>query len=77
MAEVSRSVLVHFSDWLLPKPWKPRTKDQWNGALPACDESDDRDKEREDRPSCADRMMWVGFYTDYDLEKEKVCKGIW
>jgi hypothetical protein len=77
MAEVSRSVLVHVSDWPLPKPWKPRTKDQWNRALPACDENDERDKEREDRPSCADRMMWISFYTDYDFEKEKVCKGIY
>ncbi|KAH7111097.1 glycosyltransferase family 8 protein [Dendryphion nanum] len=77
MAEVSRSVLVHFSDWPLPKPWKPRTQQQWEAALPACDENDERDKERPDRPPCADRMMWTGFYKDYDKDKEEVCKDRW
>ncbi|KAF2011833.1 glycosyltransferase family 8 protein [Aaosphaeria arxii CBS 175.79] len=77
MAEVSRSVLVHFSDWPLPKPWKPRSQQQWEDAQPACDENDERDKEKEDRPPCADRMMWSGFYETYDMEKQKVCEGKW
>ncbi|KAE9571765.1 hypothetical protein CGMCC3_g12293 [Colletotrichum fructicola] len=71
MGEVSRSFLVHFSDWPLPKPWLPRTKQQWEAALPQC--SDD-DVEREDRPRCADRVMWSGFYEDYDREKSEQCK---
>ncbi|PSN71256.1 nucleotide-diphospho-sugar transferase [Corynespora cassiicola Philippines] len=77
MGETSRSVLVHFSDWPLPKPWKSRTKKQWEDALPECNPEDERDKEREDRPPCADRMMWEGFYTDYDDEKKAICEGKW
>lgn len=71
MGEVSRSVLVHFSDWPLPKPWRQRTTAQWEAALPECPEDD---KEMPDRPRCADRVMWSGFYTDYDMEKEHHCK---
>jgi hypothetical protein len=70
MAEVSRAYLVHFSDWPLPKPWKPRTPEQWNSALPVCSPDD---AERPDRPKCADKFMWMGFYEDYDLYKEKKC----
>lgn len=77
MAEVSRSVLVHFSDWPLPKPWKPRTPEQWENALPACNADDERDQEREDRPPCADRMMWTGFYTDYEADRSSICENKW
>lgn len=71
MGEVSRSFLVHFSDWPLPKPWLPRTKQQWEASLPECR---DDDVEREDRPRCADRVMWSGFYEDYDRERSQQCK---
>ncbi|KAM0328182.1 hypothetical protein ACHAQA_005589 [Verticillium albo-atrum] len=70
MGEVSRSYLVHFSDWPLPKPWKPRSAAQWEAALPACDENE---PPRDDRPKCADRVMWSGFYTMYDDMKGEVC----
>ncbi|KAB2573420.1 Glucose N-acetyltransferase 1 [Lasiodiplodia theobromae] len=71
MGEVSRAYLVHFSDWPLPKPWKPRTKKQWEDALPECR---DDDVETADKPKCADRFMWTGFYETYDHEKERQCK---
>ncbi|KAH7129789.1 glucose N-acetyltransferase [Dactylonectria estremocensis] len=70
MGEVSRAYLVHFSDWPLPKPWKHRTKQQWENALPACP---DDDVEKEDRPRCADRVMWTGLYEDYDNGKKTFC----
>lgn len=70
MGEVSRSFLVHFSDWPLPKPWKPRTEKQWQDALPACP---DDEVERADRPRCADQVMWTGFYETYDAEVKKQC----
>ncbi|KAI9157882.1 Glucose N-acetyltransferase 1 [Paramyrothecium foliicola] len=73
MGEVSRSVLVHFSDWPLPKPWLPRTEAQWQQALPECREDD---VGTADRPPCDNRMMWTGFYRDYDMYKEKFCVGI-
>lgn len=70
MAEVSRSFLVHFSDWPLPKPWLPHTKRQWEDALPTCLEDE---IEKEDQPRCADRVMWTGFYEDYSHLKEQEC----
>lgn len=70
MGEVSRSVLVHFSDWPLLKPWKHRTKQQFESIMPKCP---DDDMGAPDRPRCADRMMWVGLYEDYDHAKEAYC----
>lgn len=70
MAEVSRSVLVHFSDWPLPKPWKHRTDKQFQDMMPDCP---DGDVGRPDRPPCADRMMWTSFYEDYDDSKKRYC----
>lgn len=73
MAEVSRAYLVHFSDWPLPKPWRQRSKAQWEAALPECSPNE---KPQEDRPKCADRVMWMGFYESYDRDKEKLCGGL-
>ncbi|KAK4861590.1 hypothetical protein LT330_003625 [Penicillium expansum] len=70
MAEVSRAYLVHFSDWPLPKPWLYHTDAEWEAALPACP---DNDTEHADRPRCADRVMWSGFYESYYRDKESVC----
>ena len=33
MGEVSRSVLVHFSDWPLPKPWISRSNNLWESTM--------------------------------------------
>ncbi|KPM42818.1 hypothetical protein AK830_g3769 [Neonectria ditissima] len=74
MGEVSRAYLVHFSDWPLPKPWKRRTKKQWEDALPECR---DDDVEREDRPRCSDRVTWMDFYETYDREKKARCNGLY
>ncbi|KAH6876547.1 nucleotide-diphospho-sugar transferase [Thelonectria olida] len=68
MGEVSRAVLVHFSDWPLPKPWKKHSQKQWETVMPACP---DDDVETEDKPRCADRLMWTGFYEDYNMYKDK------
>lgn len=70
VAEVSRAFLVHFSDWPLPKPWKRRTKEQWEDALPECP---DDDVEKGGRPRCADRVVWTGLYEDYDRLKGQEC----
>lgn len=75
MAEVSRACLVHFSDWPLPKPWRTHSKQQWNDAIPKCDPVNvEKDREREDRPKCADQLMWTGFYEDYLMQKTQVCR---
>ncbi|KAL3440134.1 nucleotide-diphospho-sugar transferase [Aspergillus insuetus] len=70
MAEASRAYLVHFSDWPLQKPWLPHSEQQWQQVLPECPEDD---VATEDRPRCADRLIWTGFYTDYQLDHKAVC----
>ncbi|KZL78982.1 glucose n-acetyltransferase [Colletotrichum incanum] len=72
MGEVSRAYLVHFSDWPLPKPWKPRTDAQWQAALPDCPKEEE---EKPDRPRCADRTMWSGIYNDFKNDRAKYCKA--
>ncbi|KAL0930669.1 alphan-acetylglucosamine transferase [Colletotrichum truncatum] len=71
VAEVSNAHLVHFSDWPLPKPWVPHTKEQWAAALPECDEGEE---DRPGRPRCADRLMWTRFYEDYADDRKHYCK---
>lgn len=73
MAEASRAYLVHFSDWPLPKPWIAPSNAQWQAALPSCPE-DEQDKP--DRPRCADRTMWQGFYEEYRDDKNRYCKDL-
>lgn len=73
VAEVSEAYLVHFSDWPMPKPWEPRTAEQWNAALPACPESE---TDKPGRPRCGDRLMWTGFYEDYDHDKKMSCRRL-
>ncbi|KAF9874585.1 hypothetical protein CkaCkLH20_07722 [Colletotrichum karsti] len=68
--EASNAYLVHFSDWPMPKPWEPRTKAQWEAALPGCT---DEGANSTDQPQCADRLVWTGFYEDYDADRKRYC----
>ncbi|KAL7940825.1 glycosyltransferase family 8 protein [Trichoderma barbatum] len=70
LVEADRAYLVHFSDWPLPKPWRPHTEAQWQTALPECP---DEDIKKPDRLRCADRFVWTRFYTDYDNDKRTYC----
>ncbi|KAK1995287.1 glucose N-acetyltransferase [Colletotrichum falcatum] len=73
--EVSRSYLVHFSDWPLPKPWKPHTDAQWQAALPECPEEEEVEVEgKPNRPRCADRTVWSTIYSDFKDDKKKYCR---
>ncbi|KAH8433295.1 N-acetylglucosaminyltransferase [Aspergillus melleus] len=72
-AELSRAYLVHFSDWPLPKPWKPRSEEQWQSLMPPCPEDD---VETTDKPRCADRLSWTSLYEDYDYDKTHVCAAL-
>ncbi|KAL7928250.1 glycosyltransferase family 8 protein [Trichoderma chlorosporum] len=70
VVEADGAYLVHFSDWPLPKPWRPHTDAQWQSALPECL---DHDIEKPERIRCADRFVWTGFYTDYNNDKRAYC----
>ncbi|OLN87348.1 Glucose N-acetyltransferase 1-like protein 3 [Colletotrichum chlorophyti] len=69
--EASKSYLVHFSDWPLPKPWLPHTTEEWQAALPDCPETEDAQSHRS---RCADREVWSGFYEDYNADRKQYCK---
>ncbi|KAK0665582.1 family 8 putative glycosyltransferase [Cercophora samala] len=80
MGEVKRSFLVHFSDWPLPKPWMWHSSQQWRDALPSCE--DGEGKRRKTRrggggggggEDCPDRVIWKGFYEEFDREKREKC----
>ncbi|KAF6829974.1 alphan-acetylglucosamine transferase [Colletotrichum musicola] len=73
VAEASGAYMVHFSDWPMPKPWEPRTAEQWSAALPACEASE---ADRPGRPRCADRLVWTGFYEDYDRDRKMYCRRL-
>ncbi|KAJ0113835.1 glucose N-acetyltransferase [Diaporthe amygdali] len=73
MGEVSRAYLVHFSDWPLPKPWKQHSSAVWEATRPECPADEE---EKPDRPRCADRVMWEGFYEEYNADKERYCAPV-
>lgn len=54
MGEVSRSVLVHFSDWPLPEPWISRSNNLWESMMPPFPVNE---PEHNDRRRCADQVM--------------------
>ncbi|KAK4679635.1 N-acetylglucosaminyltransferase [Podospora pseudoanserina] len=77
VAEVKRSFLVHFSDWPLPKPWMFHTDRQWRDALPSCEEAEKEERRRKRRgrgeDDCPDKLVWRGFYEEYDRERRAKC----
>lgn len=76
--EMQESYLVHFSDWPLPKPLRPRTAKEWEDALPPCSPGQNESTRGHndtvgDTIDCPDRKEWVGLYGEYDQERERVC----
>ncbi|KAK4173289.1 family 8 putative glycosyltransferase [Triangularia setosa] len=76
--EVKRSFLVHFSDWPLPKPWMRHSDQQWRDALPSCEEGETKRRRKRggrgrDGGDCPDRVVWRGFYEEYNREREAKC----
>ncbi|RGP65921.1 glucose n-acetyltransferase 1 [Fusarium longipes] len=63
---LSEAKFVHFSDWPVPKPWihDPEVRLQNQPECP------------DDEPSCPDRDIWNGFYTDFADNKERVCESL-
>lgn len=76
LTEILNSKLVHFSDWPLPKPWLPREEEQMEELMPTCDPTHGADRAIEGRPECADRLVWLSLYEEYDEERSEVCDGL-
>jgi alpha-N-acetylglucosamine transferase len=65
-AAYSEAKLIHFSDWPLPKPWKPMPQDERLEAQPNCTQTTSGEED------CTARMIWNSLYTDFRT-KRKVC----
>ncbi|KAH6894659.1 nucleotide-diphospho-sugar transferase [Thelonectria olida] len=66
-AVYNEAKLVHFSDWPLPKPWLPTPEDLRLQLQPKCTNVTDG------AGSCAARIIWNSFYTDFKKKRKEVC----
>ncbi|KAF2156246.1 glycosyltransferase family 8 protein [Myriangium duriaei CBS 260.36] len=64
---LAEAKLVHFSDWPLPKPWKPTSRREIEKVQPTCTDLPDGKKD------CLDREVWLGIYQDFRNRRERVC----
>jgi alpha-N-acetylglucosamine transferase len=58
--------LIHFSDWPLPKPWKPMPEEKRLETQPNCTLTADGMED------CTARSIWNRLYTDFRA-KRKIC----
>ncbi|CZR41585.1 uncharacterized protein FPRO_11174 [Fusarium proliferatum ET1] len=65
-ATYSEAKLIHFSDWPLPKPWKPMPEDDRLAAQPNCTQTTNGEED------CTARVIWNSLYTDFRARR-KVC----
>ncbi|KAF5665317.1 alpha n-acetylglucosamine transferase [Fusarium heterosporum] len=59
--------LVHFSDWPLPKPWKPMPEEKRLEVQPNCTRTVGGDE------NCAARIIWNHLYTDFRAKRKEIC----
>lgn len=65
-AAYSEAKLIHFSDWPLPKPWKPMPEEDRLAAQPNCTQTTSGEED------CTATIIWNSLYTDFRT-KRKVC----
>ncbi|RMJ18837.1 hypothetical protein CDV36_001482 [Fusarium kuroshium] len=63
----SEAKLIHFSDWPLPKPWLPISKEQRAKFQPNCINTADGTED------CTARTIWNSLYTDFKKKRKQVC----
>ncbi|RTE81857.1 hypothetical protein BHE90_003587 [Fusarium euwallaceae] len=63
----SEAKLIHFSDWPLPKPWRPIMEEQRLEIQPDCTNRTDGTED------CTARTIWNSLYTDFKKKREEVC----
>ncbi|KAH6847554.1 glycosyltransferase family 8 protein [Chaetomium sp. MPI-CAGE-AT-0009] len=66
VAVFNEAKFLHFSDWPVPKPWLPNTR-QRAQQQPACRERDDGTED------CVGRDLWNGFYEDFMERRKRIC----
>ena len=60
---------LHFSDWPVPKPWKPSRESHMQEEEPSCFPQYDGDRSSD----CSDKDLWLGFYEDFRRRRKDVC----
>ncbi|KAJ9416959.1 nucleotide-diphospho-sugar transferase [Fusarium oxysporum] len=68
-AAYSEAKLIHFSDWPLPKPWKPLPEEDRLAAQPNCTRMTSGEED------CTTRIIWNSLYNDFRT-KRKVCSTL-
>ncbi|KAJ4269475.1 N-acetylglucosaminyltransferase [Fusarium torreyae] len=66
-AVYSEAKLIHFSDWPLPKPWKPTLEDLRLSLQPNCTGAANSVED------CTSRIIWNSLYTDFKKKRKEVC----
>lgn len=62
---------LHFSDWPVPKPWKPMSESIRLANQPKCVTKDGQE-------DCVARDLWNSFYTDFTNRRSVCCPlDIW
>ncbi|KAF5241947.1 hypothetical protein FANTH_8907 [Fusarium anthophilum] len=59
--------LIHFSDWPLPKPWKPMPEEDRLAAQPNCTQTTSGEED------CTARIIWNSLYTDFRSKRKEIC----
>ncbi|KAF4948017.1 hypothetical protein FGADI_10012 [Fusarium gaditjirri] len=62
-AAYSEAKLIHFSDWPLPKPWKPVLEEDRLAAQPNCSRTTSGEED------CTARIIWNSLYTDFRAKR--------
>ncbi|KAJ4125357.1 hypothetical protein NW768_008974 [Fusarium equiseti] len=70
VAAYNEAKLIHFSDWPLPKPWRPQPEDILLKIQPPCTWTNDTE-------DCTTRTIWKSFYTDFKIKRKEVCGPKW
>ncbi|KAF5654112.1 hypothetical protein F25303_1659 [Fusarium sp. NRRL 25303] len=65
-AVYSEAKLIHFSDWPLPKPWKPMPEEDRLAAQPNCTQTTSGEE------NCTARIIWNSLYTDFRARRKKL-----
>ncbi|KAG5742844.1 hypothetical protein H9Q70_014434 [Fusarium xylarioides] len=63
----SEAKLIHFSDWPLPKPWKPMSEDERLRAQPNCTQTTSGEE------NCTARIIWNSLYIDFRKRRKQIC----
>ncbi|KAG9499228.1 hypothetical protein J7337_010047 [Fusarium musae] len=69
-AAYSEAKLIHFSDWPLPKPWKPMLEEDRLAAQPNCTQTTSGEED------CTARIIWNSLYSDFRAKRKNIVQKL-